>query len=99
MARSSKKKGEPQRTRRLRAIPWAALLQGSVVVGSRWRRLSASERERARTLLRASRGRLDRLSTKERKELRKLAEKADLKGMGRELLALRAVRKRRLRRR
>ena len=99
MARSAKKKGESGRTRRLKAIPWATLLQGGVVVGSRWRRLSAKERERLRALVRRSRGRVDNLSVKERKELRKLAGKLDLKGMGKELLALRAVRKRGLRRR
>jgi hypothetical protein len=105
MARTSKKQGESRRRKgdskraeRLRAIPWAALLQGGVVVGSRWRRLTASERERLRALLRSSGGRVDRMSEKERKELRKLAEKLDLRGMGKELLALRAVRKRGLRR-
>ncbi|HEY7836091.1 MAG TPA: hypothetical protein VIB59_01415 [Solirubrobacteraceae bacterium] len=99
MARSAKKKVESGRTQRLKAIPWATLLQGGVVVGSRWRRLSAKERERLRALVRRSRGRVDNLSVKERKELRKLAGKLDLKGMGKELLALRAVRRRGLRRR
>ena len=49
--------------------------------------------------VRESRGRVGNLSAKERMELRKLVGKLDLKGMGRELLALRAVRKRGLRRR
>jgi hypothetical protein len=99
MARSAKKKGESGRTGRVKAIPWAALLQGGVVVGSRWRRLSAKERERLRELMRKSRGRVDNLTDKDRRELRKLAGKLDLKGMGKELLALRAVRKRGRRRR
>ena len=99
MARSAKKKPESGQTRSLRSIPWATLLQGGIVVGSRWRRLSAKERERLRALMRKSRGRIDQLSEKERKELRKLAAKLDLKGMGKELLALRAVRTRRRRRR
>jgi hypothetical protein len=99
MSRSRKKKDEGKRKGRLRSIPWAMLLQGTIVVGSRWQRLTAAERERARTLLAASGGRIDRLSPKDRKELRKLAEKIDLKGMGRELVALSAVRKRALRRR
>jgi hypothetical protein len=75
------------------------LLQGTLIVGSRWQRLSAGERERVRTLLSASGGRVDRLSSKDRKELRKLADKLDLRGMGRELIALRAIRGRALRRR
>jgi hypothetical protein len=99
MARSTKSKGEGRRKGRLRAIPWTALLQGGVVVGSRWRRLSAKERERLRELIGKSRGRIDHLSDKERKDLRKLAAKLDLKGMGKELIALRAVSKRRRRRR
>ena len=99
MARSAKKKSEGGRKGRLTSIPWTALLQGGVVVGSRWRRLSAKERERLRELMRTSRGRVGNLSEKDRKELRRLAAKLDLKGMGKELLALRAVRKRGRRRR
>ena len=95
--KSSKKKDEGKRAGRA-AIP-LALLQGTIVVGGRWQRLTANERERLTSLLRDSRGRIDRLSTRERKELRKLVDKLDLKGMARELVALRAVRKRALRRR
>ena len=99
MARSKnrKKKAEGKGARRL-AIPWA-LLQGTIVVGGRWQRLTANERERLTGLLRDSRGRIDRLSARERKELRKLVDKLDVKGMAKELVALRAVRKRALRRR
>ena len=99
MARSAKKKAESKRGGRLRAIPWTALMQGTIVVGSRWQRLTASERERLRGLLRESGGRIDRLTAKERKELRKLAEKLDLRGMAKELVALRAVSGRARRRR
>jgi hypothetical protein len=100
MPRSRKKKHEESsRAGRLRRVPWAVLLQATIVVGRRWQRLSAGERERMRTLLSASGGRIGRLGAKDRKELRKLADKLDLKGMGRELLALRAIRKRARRRR
>jgi hypothetical protein len=74
-------------------------LQGTIIVGGRWQRLSANERERLTGLLRDSRGRVDQLSNRERKELRKLVEKLDLKGMAKELVALRTLRKRALRRR
>jgi len=101
MARSARKRArkaeEGKSTRRL-AIPWA-LVQGTIVVGGRWQRLTSNERERLTELLRDSRGRVDRLSNRERKELRKLLEKLDLKGMAKELVALRTVRKRGLRRR
>jgi len=97
-AKKSRKKAHEGKSARRVAIPWA-LVQGTIVVGGRWQRLTADERERLTTLLRESRGRVDRLSGRERKELRKLVDKLDLKGMARELVALRAVRKRALRRR
>jgi hypothetical protein len=80
---TSKSRGD-----RLKALPWAALLRAGVVVGKRWRSLSEKERSRLTRLLRDSGGRLGNLSAKERRELRKLAGKLDLKGMGRELLPL-----------
>ncbi|MGO9489766.1 MAG: hypothetical protein ACLQBB_12145 [Solirubrobacteraceae bacterium] len=97
--KSKKSKESKSRAERLKSLPWAAMLQGSVVVGRRWRALSAKDRERLTELARESRGRLGNLSVKERTELRKLARKLDLKGMGAELLALRRVRARRRRRR
>jgi hypothetical protein len=84
---------------RARALPWAALLQASFVVGRRWRSLSERDRARLSSLVRDSRGRLGNLSEKERSELRKLAGKLDLKGMSGELATLlrsgRGARKRR----
>jgi hypothetical protein len=74
--------------RRARTLPWAALLQVGVIVGKRWTALSAKERARLAQLVRESRGRVGNLSVRERLELRKLARKLDVKGMGRELLPL-----------
>ncbi len=96
MARTSKKSSS--RRERVRAFPWAALLQGVVIVGRRWQRLSSKDRERIKELLADSGGRVDRLGSKQRKELRKLAGKLDLKGMAKELIALRTLRGRRRRR-
>jgi hypothetical protein len=73
---------------RLKALPWAALARVSVVIGRRWTSLSQKERERLSRLVRASGGRPANLSAGERKELRKLVGKLDLKGAGRELLPL-----------
>jgi hypothetical protein len=73
---------------RLKALPWAAVAQVAVAAGRRWKGLSDKERARLAQLTRDSRGRLGNLSAKERSELRKLAGKLDLKGMGRELLPL-----------
>jgi len=73
---------------RLKAIPWAVMARVSVVIGQRWIALSAKERERIPRLVRESRGRPGNLTAGERKELRKLVGKLDLRGAGRELLPL-----------
>jgi hypothetical protein len=97
MARTAKKPSSP--ADKVKALPWAALLQGALVVGRRWKGLSAKDRERIKQLLAESGGRVNQLSAKQRKELRKLAGKLDVKGMGKELIALRGGRGRRGRRR
>jgi hypothetical protein len=74
------------RLARLRALPWAVLLEAGVVVGRRWNALSGRERRRLGELLLASRGRVANLSVRERAELRRLANKLDLPAAGRELL-------------
>jgi len=73
---------------RAKALPWALLLQAGFAVGRRAGKLSSSERERLLGLVRESGGRLGRLSEKERKELRKLAGKLDLRGIGDDLVPL-----------
>jgi hypothetical protein len=77
-----------KRSRASKELPWAALLQGGIVVAGRWRRLSEKDRARLRRLLRESGGHVGSLTDKQRKELRKLAGKLDLPGLGRELTAL-----------
>jgi hypothetical protein len=91
----SKAKATLERTR---SLPWAAALQAGIVLRSRWNALSEKDRTRLVRLLRESRGRLSNLSAKERDELRRLVGKADLKGVGRDLLALRRGRRGRKRR-
>jgi len=83
---------------RVKALPWAVLLQVGAVLGRRWRSLSAQDRARLSRLTRESRGRMHNLSAKERRELRKLVGKLDFKRMSRELLPItRSVRKRKRR--
>jgi len=85
---------------RIKALPWAALLQVVVVVGRRWRALSQKDRARLTGLLRSSRGRPGNLSIRERAELHRLLGKLDLRGIGRELTGFaRGGRGRRKRRR
>jgi hypothetical protein len=88
---SSRSRRAPRLTAKrspLRALPWAALLQGGAAAAERWRSLSAKDRARLTEIVRNSRGRVGNLSSRERDELKKLARKLDLKGMGRELLPL-----------
>ena len=92
-------KSDSKLKRTARAVPWAALLQGSVIVGRRWAALSAKERARLTELVRESRGRVSSLSVRERQELRKLARKLDIRGMGSELMALKRRRHHRRKRR
>jgi hypothetical protein len=84
----SSPKPDSKLKRTAKAVPWAALLQGTMIVGRRWASLSEKERARFTELVRRSRGRVRNLSTKERLELRKLAHKLDVRGMGRDLAPL-----------
>ncbi|HWG08448.1 MAG TPA: hypothetical protein VN672_05525 [Solirubrobacteraceae bacterium] len=70
------------------AVPWLTLARVAMIVSRRWNALSAKERARLAQLVTESRGRVSNLSLKQRAELRKLARKLDLKGMGRELWPL-----------
>jgi hypothetical protein len=100
-AKTPAKASDSKLKRTARAVPWTALLQGTMIVGRRWASLSEKERARFGELVRRSRGRLRNLSTRERLELRKLAHKLDVRGMGRDLapLVLRRRQKRGRRRR
>jgi hypothetical protein len=83
---------------RVKDLPWALLLQMGVVLGKRWRSLSAKDRARLTKLTRESQGRLGNLSDKQRKELKKLVGKLDPKSTSRELVLLTRARRWRKRR-
>jgi hypothetical protein len=83
-----KTQSSKSKTARVKALPWAALLRVGFAVGRRWRSLSERDRARLTELVRESHGRLGNLSSGERRELRKLAHKLDLRGMGDELRGL-----------
>ncbi len=72
---------------RAKDLPWLGMLQVGIAFGERWRNLSEKERARFTGLLRESGGRVSSLTEKERKELRKLAGKLDIKGLGGDLVA------------
>jgi hypothetical protein len=76
------------RPKRLKTLPWAAILQTGVLLTKRWLALSEKERKRLLGLLRDSHGRVSNLSVRERLELRKLLGKLEPKGTAREVRAL-----------
>jgi DNA primase len=78
---------------RIKSLPWAAALQAGMVLRSRWKALSQRDRDRLIRMMRDSKGRLSNLSGRERDELRRVVRKADLKGIGRDLFALRGGRR------
>jgi hypothetical protein len=100
VSKSSKKQSERGKSslQRVKDVPWALLLQMGLVLGKRWRALSSKDRERLARLARESQGRPGNLSAKQRKELRKLVGKLDLKRAGRELVLLKRARRWRKRR-
>ena len=69
----------------MKQLPWPAIAGGLMAAGKRWRSLSAKERSRLLELVRESGVRPDRLSPKQRRELRRLLGKLDLRGMGGEV--------------
>jgi hypothetical protein len=98
--RKSSKQAEQDKSKlgRVKDLPWALLLQIGVVLGKRWRSLSAKDRARLAELTRESRGRLGNLSAKERRELKKLVGKLHPKRTARELVLLTRARRWRKRR-
>jgi hypothetical protein len=79
---------------RVKDLPWLMMLQAGAILGRRWSALSEKERAQLTRILRDSRGRRSNLSVKQRYKLRRLARKLDLKGAGRELMLIRAARRR-----
>jgi hypothetical protein len=71
---------------RLRALPWALVLQGSLVANDHWRSLPEAERARLVGLIRDARGWPGNMTAKEREELRVLLAKLDLVGIGRDMV-------------
>jgi hypothetical protein len=66
-----------------RAVPWAVLLELMVIARDHWGKLTPGERAHLSALVRKSRGRPGNLTARERADLRRLAAKLDLTGLGR----------------
>jgi hypothetical protein len=81
-----------------KAVPWLLLLEGVTTARHHWQRLTPEERAHLQRLVVASRGRPGHLGTRDRLELRRLAKKLDLPGLGRDLVPLAGRARRRGRR-
>ena len=82
----------------LRPVPWMMVLELGRVAYDHWREMPRVDRRRLGELLRRSKGLPGQLSTAERRELREIVRRIDVKRMGRDLLPF-AGRARRRRRR
>jgi hypothetical protein len=77
---------------RLRAVPWAVLLQTAVMLRAEWSRLS--EEDRARLLEIVRHGRATRsLSRRDRDDLRRIVREVDMASVSRTLLTARGRRR------
>lgn len=74
--------------RRLKSIPWILLFETLTMARDRWSRLTPGERAHLTAIIRKSRGRPDRLSAEDRREVRRLAGKLDLPGLLRDAAPL-----------
>ena len=62
---------------RVRTVPWALVFQLAMTARKHWQRLDPKERARLGELLRKSQGRPNRLSAKERADVRELVAKLE----------------------
>ena len=64
-------------TTRVRAVPWALIFQLAMTARKHWQRLEPKERARLAELLKKSQGRPNRLSARERADVRQLVAKLE----------------------
>jgi hypothetical protein len=62
---------------RVRTVPWAVVIQLAMTARKHWQRLDPKDRARLAELLKQSQGRPNRLSAKERAEVRRLVAKLE----------------------
>lgn len=83
----------------LRAAPWAILIEAALVMRDHWNTLPEKDRARLAEVVKKSRGRPDKLTKRERDDLKRIVGQLDVKQMGKEMLPFvgraRGARKRR----
>jgi hypothetical protein len=72
---------------RIRAVPWLILFEAARTIHAHVNeKLSPAERRRVADIVRDSRGMPQNVTPSQREELRRIAAKLDLKGLGRDLV-------------
>jgi pheromone shutdown protein TraB len=82
---------------RVRAVPWIVVLELAVTLRKHWKRLTPPERARLGHLLKTSPGLPNRLTPRERAEVRRLVTKLEPAALAKSVLPIgrRATKKRR----
>ena len=82
---------------RVRAVPWTVVIQLAMTARKHWQRLEPKDRARLAELLKKSQGRPNRLTAKERADVRQLVAKLEPREFARSVVPIgrRAVKARR----
>ena len=73
---------------RVRALPWSIVLQLAMTARKHWKRLAPADRARLTELLRKSQGLPNRLTEKERDEVRALVAKLEPAAFARSIVPI-----------
>ncbi len=73
---------------RVRAVPWSVVIQLAMAARKHWKRLEPKDRARLGELLRQSQGMPNRLSAKERLEVRALVAKLEPAAFARSIVPI-----------
>jgi hypothetical protein len=76
------------RLTRVRAVPWAILLELGVTVRDAWMKLTPGERAHLTNLVKKSQGRPGNLTAREREDVKRLVRKMEPAALGRRLAPL-----------
>jgi hypothetical protein len=73
---------------RVRAVPWIVVFELAVTLRKHWKRLTPPERTQLSTLLKKSQGRPNRLTPRERAEVRQLVTKLEPAALAKSMLPI-----------
>ena len=73
---------------RVRAVPWSIVFQVAMAARKHWKNLAPKDRTRLAELLKKSQGRPNRLSARERAEVRELVTKLEPREFARSIVPI-----------